>query len=124
MTNKKIKENKTSSILVRIEPSSKKTYQLIAKQKGMTLSELIIARLRELPVDSIYDKELKTQLLLLKREMNAIGININQVTHALNIAKNHWLSADIELRLFNELLNIYNEKIAEMNSQFKTLLNF
>ncbi len=124
MTNKKIKENKTGAILVRIEPSSKTKYQSLAKQKGLTLSELIIARLEEIPVDTFHDKELTTQLLLLKREMNAIGVNINQVTHALNIAKNHQLPPDMELRLFNELLKIYNERIAEMNDRFKTILNF
>ena len=122
--NKKPRENKTSSIVVRVEPSSKTSYKSLASDRGMTLSELIIARLDDVPIDNFHDKELKTQLLLLKREMNFIGVNINQVTHALHILKNQELPVEGELKVFNELLKIYNDRITEMNNQFKAILNF
>lgn len=124
VSNRKSKQLKTAVIIVRIDPLAKKDCQELAKEMGLTLSELIILRLQNLPIDNKYDKDLKTQLLLLKREMNAIGVNINQVTHAIHIERLLQSGAGKELAAFNDLLRVYNERISEMNNSFITLLNF
>jgi hypothetical protein len=124
MQAKKTRVNKTGIIILRVEPELKAKYRMAAADKGLTLTELILLSVDGVQIDYRYDKAFKTELLLLKKEMNAIGKNINQVTHVIHILKNQGNLYDRELKVFNELLAGYSERINKINEQFRVLLNF
>lgn len=87
---KKPEADRASSIIkFRIKGKEKVALQAEAKGRGISLTELVKARIHSRPVrDRIYNKALFESIDRLTREMNSIGNNINQSTVAIHQIKN------------------------------------
>ena len=106
------KKNETfkadANIIFRTNKKTKSAFQAIAKEKGISLTELIMARLNGQRVpDRVYDKSIFTSIDKLTREMNSIGNNINQSTRAIHQIKNSHKMEAGDFKQFNELLQNY-----------------
>jgi len=82
--------------------------QAEAKAKGISLTELLKARLyaQRIP-DRVYDKGIFASIDQLTREMNSIGNNINQSTIAIHQIKNSQKMEAGDFKQFNALLQQY-----------------
>ena len=79
-----------------------------ARAHGITLTELIRLRLRDLPLpDRTVEQERFTSIHALTREMQHIGHNINQVTAAIHRANKMNLPIGGEIQRFSVLLESY-----------------
>jgi len=122
---KKNESEKASAIIkFRIKGKEKAALQAEAKGKGISLTELLKARLYGRPVrDRVYDKGIFESIEKLTREMNSIGNNINQSTIAIHQIKNSQKMEHGDFRQFNVLLQQYigtREELRDLLS--KTLL--
>lgn len=106
---KKSESEKASSIIkFRIKGKEKTALQAEAKGKGISLTELLKARLYGRAArDRVYDKSIFESIDRLTREMNSIGNNINQSTIAIHQIKNSQKMEAGDFREFNELLKQY-----------------
>ncbi len=106
---KKSESEKSGAIIkFRIKGKEKTALQTEAKAKGISLTELLKAKLYGQPVpDRKYDKNLFESIDKLTREMNSIGNNINQSTIALHQINNSQKMEAGDFRQFNELLKQY-----------------
>ncbi len=106
---KKSESEKAGAIIkFRIKGKEKAALQVEAKGKGISLTELLKARLYGRPArDRVYDKGIFESIDKLTREMNSIGNNINQSTIAIHQIKNSQKMEAGDFRQFNELLKQY-----------------
>ncbi len=106
---KKSETEKASAIIkFRIKGKEKELLQAEAKGKGISLTELLKARLYGRPPrDRVYDRNLFASIDQLTREMNSIGNNINQSTIAIHQIKNSQKMEAGDFRQFNALLQQY-----------------
>ncbi len=106
---KKSEAEKASAIIkFRIKGKEKELLQAEAKGKGISLTELLKARLYGRPAgDRVYDKNLFASIDKLTREMNSIGNNINQSTIAIHQIKNSQKIEARDFKQFNSLLQQY-----------------
>ena len=80
----------------------------VARAHGITLTELIRLRLRNLSVPDRSGQQLRFEsLYALTQELQYIGHNINQVTTAIHRANIRQHSIEPELCAFNQLLESY-----------------
>ena len=106
---KKSESEKASAIIkFRIKGKEKSALQAEAKGKGISLTELLKARLYGRPAkDRVYDKAIFESIDRLTREMNSIGNNINQSTIAIHQINNSQKMELGDFKQFNELLQQY-----------------
>jgi hypothetical protein len=91
----------------------------VARAHGVTLTDLIHLRLRNLPIpDRTEQQERFTAIHTLTQELQYIGHNINQVTTAIHRANIRRNPIAPELQSFNQLLATY----LSSRDQLKTLL--
>lgn len=97
-----------TNIIFRTNKKTKSALQSEAKGKGISLTELIMARLNGQQVpDRVYDKNIFESIDKLTREMNSIGNNINQSTIAIHQIKNSQKMEAGDFKQFNSLLQQY-----------------
>lgn len=111
-TKKMAKKNEAfkadTNIIFRTNKKTKFALQTLAKEKGISLTELILARLNGQQVpDRMYDKSIFESIDKLTRVMNSIGNNINQTTIAIHQIKNSQKMETGDFKQFNSLLQQY-----------------
>ncbi len=111
-----------SQLHIRIETSELDRLRRLSKQRGVTMTEIIISRLRNLPIpDYAQQRELYEALRALTWEMNHIGNNINQVTVNLHIMRKNRQPPGTEQEAFNRLLSSYLVKLEEVRASIDKL---
>jgi hypothetical protein len=116
-------ENRSKVLLTRLKPGE---YEQLEKRYKKTrfrkLSEYARSILLEKPVTIVYrDKsmdEVLEEMVLLRRELSAIGSNLNQAMRNINSAHG---SADT--RLWMNLMSVINSKLEPSIEQIKTRMN-
>jgi len=116
-------ENRSKYLKVRLKPSEEKMLiRQFEKSKFQTLSEYGRAVILGKPVTVIYrDKsmdEMLEELVLLRRELNFIGNNLNQAVKNINS-----LHGAPDTILWGHLLNIINGKLEPSITQIKDRMN-
>ena len=126
---KKIKSNLTKWVNVRFSPEEySKLYSSFKQTSKRKMSEYVRFVLLQKPI-TVYTKnisqdKLLTELVHLKRELNAIGNNLNQSVkklHSLqtNAQANRWLeNFEKVASKYLELTHEINSKIAEISDQW------
>lgn len=109
---------------IRITEAQKKQLKQAAADNGMTMTELILLRIKDLPVpDRHYQDTLFQKLGDAAREINAIGNNLNQAVVALHLIKNgHKIDAG-DFERFLQLQETYNALLSGLKDYFATLFN-
>ncbi|WP_448698265.1 plasmid mobilization relaxosome protein MobC [Mucilaginibacter sp. AW1-3] len=118
-----IEDKRTSWCHIRLKPDEYETLNSkFKKTRFRKLSEYMRSVLLEKPVTVNYrDKamdEVLEELVLLRRELNAIGNNLNQAVHQINAAHG---SADA--RLWGNLLSAINGKVEPAINTIKDRMN-
>ena len=116
-------ENRSKILLTRLKPAE---FTLIdnrfKKTRFRKLSEYIRSVLLDKPITVIYrDKsmdEVLEELILLRKELNAIGNNLNQAVRNINSAHGH-----ADTRLWVTLLGVINSKLEPSIIQIKDRMN-
>lgn len=116
-------ENKTAWCHLRLKPDE---YELLnnrfKKTRFRKLSEYLRSVLLEKPVTVNYrDKamdEVLEEMVLLRRELNAIGNNLNQAMHHIHAAHGH-----ADAKLWGNLLSAVNSKVEPAINQIKERMN-
>lgn len=116
-------ENRSRWYNIRLKPDE---YQLLNKRFKKTrfrkLSEYMRSVLLEKPVTVIYrDKamdDVLEELVLLRRELNTIGNNLNQAMRNINAAH-----GNADTRLWMNLMSVINSKLEPSISQIKERMN-
>ena len=108
MAKKSELEKADAIIKFRIKGKEKSVLQAEAKGKGISLTELLKARLygQRVP-DRVYDKAIFESIYKLTQEINSIGNNINQSTIAIHQIKNSQKIEAGDFKQFNSLLQQY-----------------
>ncbi|WP_063747531.1 plasmid mobilization protein [Mucilaginibacter paludis] len=116
-------ENRSKILLTRLKPAE---FTLIdnrfKKTRFRKLSEYIRSVLLDKPITVTYrDKsmdEALEELILLRKELNAIGNNLNQAVRNINSAHGH-----ADTRLWVNLLGVINSKLEPSIIQIKDRMN-
>jgi hypothetical protein len=116
-------ENRSKILLTRLKPAE---FTLIdnrfKKTRFRKLSEYIRSVLLDKPITVTYrDKsmdEVLEELILLRKELNAIGNNLNQAVRNINSAHGH-----ADTRLWVNLLGVINSKLEPSIIQIKDRMN-
>ncbi|MBK0378553.1 plasmid mobilization protein [Mucilaginibacter segetis] len=115
----KQKENRSKTLLTRLKPDEYQSiYSAFKKTRFNKLSEYSRSLLLSKPVVVNYrDKsmdEMLEELALLRRELNAIGTNLNQAVRQINSAQ-----GNAEKKLWLNLLSVIGTKIDPAIGQIK-----
>ncbi len=118
---KKSDASKADAVIIfRISKKIKAALKTTAKEKGISLTELLMAKINGQPVpDRIHDQNLFASIDQLTRELNCIGNNINQSTIAIHQIKN---SQKMEAGDFKQFNNVLQQYITTSN-QLRDLLS-
>jgi hypothetical protein len=116
-------DNRTKIFLIRLKPGE---YEQLEKRFKKTrfrkISEYARSLILEKPVTVFYrDKamdEVLEELILLRRELNAIGNNLNQAVHQINSEHGH-----TDSKLWMNLLSVVNSKLEPSINQIKERMN-
>lgn len=82
-----------------------------AASLGMTVTDLILARCRNIPVkDRSLERQVYEAMMALTKEFNQIGRNINQAVTAIHTLKFTDMQRDKRLDEFNALFKQYLDK--------------
>ncbi|OCX54360.1 hypothetical protein BEL04_08875 [Mucilaginibacter sp. PPCGB 2223] len=116
-------DNRSKILLTRLKPDE---YEHLEKRFKKTrfrkLSEYVRSVLLEKPVTVTYrDKamdDVLEEMILLRRELNAIGNNLNQAVHQINAAH-----GDADTRLWAHLLSTVTSKVEPAINQIKDKMN-
>jgi len=116
-------ENRSRILLTRFKPAEFKLLDSrFKKTRFRKLSEYIRSVLLEKPITVTYrDKsmdEVLEELILLRKELNAIGNNLNQAVRNINSAHGH-----ADTRLWVNLLGVINGKLEPSIIQIKDQMN-
>lgn len=126
---KKDKVNLTRHVHIRLRPGEYQKLEAAFKQTTKRkLSEYIRAILFDRPV-TVYTRSqsmdhLIAELILLRRELSAIGSNFNQLVKRLHTASHEReikilaMTAETEQQKFTGKLAEINQKIAQLNAQW------
>ena len=115
--------HKSRRLSIRIEEQELLRVKKLALSRGMTMTDIIMHRLNNLPVpDYTHEKELFGLIEGLTREMNHIGNNINQVTTNLHILRRTNRHPGQEIMQFNKLFQTYLEKRDDLKACLDKLL--
>ena len=116
---------KDNMIWLRLSKSDKQKIKKIAKENGLSMSELVLLRCMGKPVVNKIDYNLfKASIHQASQEINAIGNNINQVTHAIHICNKKGISVEQQLKQYNELMALYLMAHEELRALLKAALHF
>lgn len=117
-----MKENKTCQIHIRVTPKEKKDLIKTAAKAGITITELISARLQDMPIKD-YQKEIKFSQVLneLTQQLGYIGNNINQAIIAIHTANSSNKEYSADVKEFNGLTRQYLEKRYELSENLKKI---
>ena len=117
-----MKQNKTCQIHVRVTEEEKAKLKKTATQAGLTITEIISARLKDMPVKN-YQKENEFLLKLneLTQQLGYIGNNINQVTVSIHQIKSSLLMDSEPINEFNSLMRQYLETRSELSDNLKKI---
>lgn len=109
-----------TKIELRVTPEEKKRYMAEAKTRGVTLTELVLSRLRNqaLP-DKVFEKTMFETLLPFGKAFGSVGNNINQLMVAIHQI-NH--SQKMETGEFQKMLEAIKEFQAMQVAFNKTLM--
>ncbi|MEY2916289.1 MAG: hypothetical protein RIS73_3 [Bacteroidota bacterium] len=115
-----IADKKSTFLIVRMKASDKTSLKILAKQRGITVSKLVLSCLAN---KSVPDFSSRLKLLEgiggLVKEMNAIGNNINQLTIAIHqIKHSRKIAAGEYLQLIESIT-----KYRVQEQEIKMLLN-
>jgi hypothetical protein len=116
-------ENRSRILLTRLKPAEFKLLDSrFKKTRFRKLSEYIRSVLLEKPVTVMYrDKsmdEVLEELILLRKELNSIGNNLNQTVRNINAAH-----GQADSRLWINLLGVINSKLEPSIGQIKERMN-
>ena len=116
-------ENRSRILLTRLKPAEFKLLDnRFKKTRFRKLSEYIRSVLLEKPVTVMYrDKsmdEVLEELILLRKELNSIGNNLNQTVRNINAAH-----GQADSRLWINLLGVINSKLEPSIGQIKERMN-
>jgi hypothetical protein len=117
-----VKAQKTSRIYFRVSSDKKAEIKKVAGKAGLSVTDLILARLENLPIKD-YQKEnqLLSKLNELTQELGFIGNNINQVTVAIHQIKNSQRMENGEFQEFNKLMEQYLTKRNELSESLQKI---
>jgi Bacterial mobilisation protein (MobC) len=116
---------KDKKLWIRLSAREKEKIKKIAKENGLSMTELVLLRCSGQIVVNKFDyNRYKASIHEVSREINAIGNNINQVTHAIHICNRKDITLHHELMRFNELMVIYQESHAQLRILLKDALGF
>lgn len=115
--------NRSKILLTRLQPEEFSTLECrFKKTRFQTMSEYVRALLFDKPITVIYRDQamddILEELILLRRELNAIGNNLNQAMHQINSAHG---SADS--RLWSGLLQVLQSKLVPSTEEIKARIN-
>lgn len=98
---------KTDYIRIRLTPDEKKYIKGKAKELGATLTDVIVTRVKDLPLrDYRFEKVFFSTTLQFTNKVNHIGNNINQAVMSLHQIRNNQKLPDYECeQLMMELKN-------------------
>jgi antitoxin component of RelBE/YafQ-DinJ toxin-antitoxin module len=117
-----VEKKKEERIDIRVSKEKKADIHKLAEKYGMTITELILARLDNLPVkDYTKENEILPVINALTQELGFIGNNINQVTVAIHQINNLNRTHQGELHEFNKLMKQYLEKRNELSEKLQKL---
>ena len=116
-------ENRTKILLTRLKPGELKSLEKrFEKTRFRNLSEYIRSVLFDKPITVFYrDKsmdEMMEEMILLRKELNAIGNNLNQTVRNINA-----LHGKEDPRLWLNLLSIIDSSIMPSIGQIKGQMN-
>lgn len=116
-------ENRSKVLLTRLKPGEFKLLEdRFKKTRFRKLSEYARSVLLEKPVTVNYrDKsmdEILEELILLRKELNAVGNNLNQAVRNINSAQ-----GNADTRLWMNLLSVINSKLEPSILQIKDRMN-
>lgn len=116
-------ENRSKILLTRLKPVEfTLIYNRFKKTRFRKLSEYIRSVLLDKPITVTYrDKsmdEVLEELILLRKELNVIGNNLNQAVRNINSAHGH-----ADTRLWVNLLGVINSKLEPSIIQIKDRMN-
>jgi hypothetical protein len=116
-------ENRSRRVIVRfkqtefdlLEKRFKKTLfrKLSEYTRNVLLEKNITVTYRDKAMDDVLE-----ELILLRRELNAIGNNLNQAVHKINAAQ-----GNADTRLWANLLGVVNSKVEPAINQIKDRMN-
>jgi Bacterial mobilisation protein (MobC) len=116
---------KDKKLWIRLSAREKEKIKKVARENGLSMTELVLLRCSgQLVVNKFDYNRYKASIHDVSREINAIGNNINQVTHAIHVCNRTDKSMDQQLKRFNELMAIYQESHAQLRILLKDALGF
>jgi hypothetical protein len=117
-----LKEPKTKRLYIRVSEDKKKELKRAANRCGLTISELIMNRIENLPVkDYQKENEFLMKLNELTQALGYIGNNINQATVAIHQIKISNRLDGGEIGEFNKLMHQYLERRNELSENLQKL---
>jgi hypothetical protein len=116
---------KDKKLWIRLSVREKEKIKKIAKENGLSMTELVLLRCSGQLVLNKFDYNgYKASIHEVSQEINAIGNNINQVTHAIHICNRKDISIHQQLMRFNELMAVYQESHSQLRTLLKEALGF
>ena len=116
---------KDKKLWIRLSAREKEKIKKVAKENGLSMTELVLVRCTgQLVVNKFDYNGYKASIHQVSQEINAIGNNINQVTHAIHICNRKGISIHQQLMRFNELMTIYQESHSQLRILLKDALGF
>lgn len=115
--------NKNKRLEIRVSPEDKTYLKEIAGKQHVSVSEVILQSVKGKPVN---EREIKaerfTRLILLTKELNYIGKNINQLTRAIWLINAGKKMEDGEFKSLQDELKSCNDTICKIYSELKNTL--
>jgi uncharacterized protein (DUF1778 family) len=116
---------KDKKLWLRVTSTDKQQIKQIARENGLNVTEYVLLRCKEKIVINKMDfNAFKASIHQAAQEINAIGNNINQVTHAIHLCNRQGFPVDQPLEHFNALMADYLKAHEEMRKLLKAALRF
>lgn len=116
---------KDKKLWIRLSAREKEKLKKIAAVNGLSMTELVLLRCSgQLVVNKFDYNGYKASIHQVSQEINAIGNNINQVTHAIHICNKKDISIHQQIKEFNTLMAIYQESHSQLRILLKDALGF
>lgn len=113
-------ETKTEAIKVYLTSSEAKALDEVIATKQMTRQQLIVKLIRSFLIgNAILDKEDTKTLVNANSQLRSVGINLNQIAHAINAKAD-----DLDDNLVSESLKTIRNTSAAIDKQIKATSDF
>ena len=119
------KETDTVGITVRLRKSEKQALESLAHAMGMSQQRTLIAVLRSVSDDAaLVTKEEMTSLLTTRNELQKIGVNLNQLTKAINAERKAgtFKASSIDVESLNRLTKQSKEQIENLSKEINRFM--